>query len=90
MYTQISRQENDEDFIMAALVMQVNGFKFLGKVYIVSSYATRHCNQQLHSTIAYYKILQYLCFTQTLGRPNPDYNENPKIHIKHGNDKQKA
>lgn len=48
--------------------------------YFVSSYATRHSNSQLYSTIAYYKILQYLCFTSTLGRPNPDYNENPKTH----------
>lgn len=45
----------------------------------------------LYSTVAYYKILQYLCVTKTHERPNPDYNvNNKKKHIKHGNDKQKA
>ena len=57
--------------------MQVNGFQFLGKVYIAT--ATLGDDYTI-STIVYYKILQYLCFTKTLGRPNPDYNENPKTH----------
>ena len=35
MYTtQIVKNVNSEDFTMAALVMQVNGFQFQGKVYI--------------------------------------------------------
>ena len=32
--TQIIKNVNGEDFTMAALVMQVNGFQFQGKVYI--------------------------------------------------------
>ena len=32
--TQIVKNVNGEDFTMAALVMQVNGFQFQGKVYI--------------------------------------------------------
>ena len=32
--TQIVKNVNSEDFTMAALVMQVNGFQFQGKVYI--------------------------------------------------------
>ena len=32
--TQIVKNVNGEDFTMAALVMQVNGFHFQGKVYI--------------------------------------------------------
>ena len=32
--TQIIKNTNGEDFTMAALVMQVNGFQFQGKVYI--------------------------------------------------------
>ena len=32
--TQIIKNTNGEDFTMAALVMQVNGFQFHGKVYI--------------------------------------------------------
>ena len=31
---QIVKNVNGEDFTMAALVMQVNGFQFQGKVYI--------------------------------------------------------
>ena len=34
--TQIVKNVNGEDFTMAALVMQVNGFHFQGKVYISS------------------------------------------------------
>lgn len=32
--TQIVKNVNGEDFTMAALVMQVNGFQFQGKIYI--------------------------------------------------------
>ena len=32
--TQIIKSVNGEDFTMAALVMQVNGFQFQGKIYI--------------------------------------------------------
>ena len=32
--TQIAKNVNGEDFTMAALVMQVNGFQFQGKIYI--------------------------------------------------------
>ena len=32
--TQIVKNVNGEDFTMAALVIQVNGFQFQGKVYI--------------------------------------------------------
>ena len=32
--TQIIKNTNGEDFTMAALVMQVNGFQFQGKIYI--------------------------------------------------------
>ena len=32
--TQIVKNVNGEDFTIAALVMQVNGFQFHGKVYI--------------------------------------------------------
>ena len=32
--TQIVKNVNGENFTMAALVMQVNGFQFQGKVYI--------------------------------------------------------
>lgn len=35
--TQIIKNTNGEDFTMASLAMQVNGFQFLGKVYIVTA-----------------------------------------------------
>ena len=53
--TQIVKNVNGENFIMAALVMQVNGFQFQGKVYIA-----------LDKGSDYYRFLQTFARTDSV------------------------
>ena len=46
--TQIVKNVNSEDFTMAALVMQVNGFQFQGKVYIALDEGSDYLSSLLH------------------------------------------
>ena len=72
--TQIIKNTNGEDFTMASLAMQVNGFQFLGKVYI----ATANSRKRLHYTLRLHTIKFYSIFAlQRLSEDQtPDYNVN--------------